>query len=135
MKKPSIPPLVQKICQGLVDKKGENILALDVQGISSITDYFIIAEGSVGRHVNALAHHVMEIAEEANLPLLHKEGLAEGDWVVLDYMDIIVHLFIPELRHYYSLEEVWKEGKVLSIPVEYGRVKKEENHKTQDEKR
>jgi len=119
-----VQKLVQHACQAIVDKKGCNIVTLDVRGVSTITDYFIIAEGTVSRHVAALARHIDdEISKYKTYPI-HIEGLQEGDWVVMDYMDFIVHLFTPELRQYYALEEVWKEGKVLSLDLDYGPIHK-----------
>lgn len=112
---------LQLVCQAIVDKKGTNVLTLDVRGVSTITDYFIIAEGSVPRHVISLAQYVDEVLRKRNITPVHSEGMQDGDWIVLDYMDFILHFFLPELRHHYALEEVWKEGKVMSIPVEYGR--------------
>jgi ribosome-associated protein len=112
---------VRSACQAIIDKKGLNVVALDVRGISTMTDYFIIAEGTVPRHVSALAQNVDDVLRKNRLSPSHVEGLSEGEWVVLDYMDFILHLFTPELRGYYALEEVWKNGKVMKIPLEYGR--------------
>jgi ribosome-associated protein len=116
-----IPEEIRLVCQAIIDKKGSNVLTLDVRGVSTITDYFIIAEGSVPRHVASLAQYVDEVLRRNKVTPVHSEGLADGDWIVLDYMDFIIHLFVPELRHHYALEEVWKEGSVVSVPVEYGR--------------
>lgn len=114
-----INSLLKDICQAIVDKKGFNIVVIDVRGVSTMTDYFIIAEGNVDRHVAALAQHVEDVLREKGQRPAHIEGKLEGNWVVLDYLDIMVHFFIPELRQYYSLEEVWKEGKVVNVPVKY----------------
>lgn len=116
-----IPEIVQLACQAIVDKKGSNVLTLDVRGISSITDYFIIAEGTVARHVISLAQYVDEVLRDRKITPVHCEGMSDGEWIVLDYMDVILHFFVPELRHHYALEEIWKEGKVVDVPVEYGR--------------
>jgi ribosome-associated protein len=116
-----VPEAVRVACQAIVDKKGLNIVALDVRGISTMTDYFIIAEGTVPRHVAALAQNVDDVLRKDKLVPTHVEGLLDGEWVVLDYMDFILHLFTPELRGYYSLEEIWKAGRVMKIPLEYGR--------------
>ena len=116
-----VPEAVRSACQAIIDKKGLNVVALDVRGISTMTDYFIIAEGTVPRHVSALAQNVDDVLRKNRLTPSHVEGLSEGEWVVLDYMDFILHLFTPELRGYYALEEVWKNGKVMKIPLEYGR--------------
>jgi len=105
--------LVESICQKIFDKKGLNILALDVRGISTMTDFFIIAEGNVERHVVALASAVIELLAEKGMSPLHTEGEREGDWVVLDYGHIIIHFFIPSMREKYRLEQVWKEGEIV----------------------
>jgi len=119
-----VEKLVQHACQAIVDKKGHNIVALDVRGVSTITDYFIIAEGTVNRHVTALARHVDEEMSKCKAYPIHTEGLQEGDWVVMDYMDFMVHLFTPEFRQYYALEEIWKEGKIVSLELDYGPIHK-----------
>jgi ribosome-associated protein len=114
---------LQIACQAIADKKGFNAITIDVRNISSMTDYFIIAEGNVDRHVTALAKHVEDMLRTVGCRPSHVEGMREGDWVVLDYMDFIIHFFIPELRQHYALEEVWKEGTILEIPVKYGENK------------
>jgi ribosome-associated protein len=117
---PKVPnPILIDICQAISDKKGFNIVVLDVREVSSMTDYFIIAEGNVDRHVAALAEHVYDVLQEKGYKPVHIEGLREGNWVVLDYIDFMVHFFIPELRQYYSLEEVWKQGQIVNVPVDY----------------
>lgn len=110
---------VRSTCQAIIDKKGLNVVALDVRGVSTMTDYFIIAEGTVPRHVSALAQHVDDVLRKNKMTPTHVEGLQDGEWVVLDYMDFILHLFTPELRSYYALEEIWKSGKVMKIPLQY----------------
>ena len=105
------------IAQTLFDKKGFNILALDVRGISTMTDYFLIAEGEVEKHVITLGKAVAEsLKKEGCLPL-HSEGLAEGDWVVVDFSEIIVHLFTPAMREKYRLEGLWQEAKVVDLGI------------------
>ncbi len=109
--------LINLITQTIYDKKGFNIFALDVKGISTITDYIIIAEGNVERHVIAIANEIVEQLKKLNEKPLHIEGLQEGDWVVLDYLNIIVHLFKPELRDKYSLEKLFKEAKIIDLKI------------------
>ncbi len=113
--------LLKDICQAIVDKKGMNVLTLDVSSVSTMTDYFVIAEGNVERHVKALADYIEEVCDKHGVKIKHYEGSREGEWIVLDLVDIVVHLFTPELRHRYSLEEVWREGKIISFPLNYGR--------------
>ena len=105
---------IQKICQAIYDKKGLNILALDVRGISTVTDYLIIAEGNVDRHVAAIANAI--VAETGVTPH-HMEGKQSGDWVLLDFVDIIVHIFLPEVREKFRLEELWSKGKPIELSL------------------
>jgi ribosome-associated protein len=106
------------IAQVIYDKKGSNILALDVQGLSSITDYLVIAEGNVDRHVSSIGRAIInELEERGGPPLLHAEGLQTGDWVVLDYGAIMVHLFMPGLREKYSLERLWGESRIVDLEI------------------
>lgn len=108
---------LQAIAQIIFDKKGFNILALDVKGISSLTDYVLIAEGNVDRHVIALAKEVMEKLEKAGEKPLYVEGLESGDWIVIDYFDFMIHIFMPGLRDKYNLEELFREGKVVDLKL------------------
>lgn len=109
---------LNKIAQAIYDKKGFNILALDVRGISSITDYVIIAEGNVGRHVSAIANAVEKELKEIGETPVYVEGLQDGDWVVLDYGFIMVHIFMPGLRDKYQLEQLWKEAKIIDLSID-----------------
>lgn len=97
----------------LTDKKGENILLLDVHEITSFTDYFIICTGSSSRMLNALAEGVLEKTKDEFKKKNRLQGTPQAGWIVLDYGDIVVHLFDEELRRYYNLEGLWKEGKVI----------------------
>lgn len=114
--------ILNHIAQTIIDKKGFNVLALDVQDISTITDYFIIAEGNVDRHVRAIAGEVVSSLKEKGVPTIFQEGMTEGDWVVLDYLDVIVHIFVPEMRQKYRLEELWKAGKVVDLNIRVSEV-------------
>lgn len=116
-----IPPPIQLAVQAVVDKKGENFLVLDVREVCTMTDYFLIAEGHVPRHVSAISDYVAQVLKKEGIVPLHREGERDGEWVVLDYMNFMVHIFTPELRSFYALEELWKAGKVVSVPVIYGK--------------
>jgi ribosome-associated protein len=109
--------LLNQVAQTIYDKKGMNILALDVRGVSTLTDYVVIAEGSVDRHVTAIAEALVQALKEAGHTPLHVEGLQTGDWVVLDYLDFMVHLFMPGLRDKYRLEELWKKGSICDLHI------------------
>ena len=110
--------LLNFIAQIIFDKKGFNILAIDVKNISSLCDYMIIAEGSVDRHVKAIAENVVEeVKEKMDINPYKVEGRAEGDWIVIDYQNIIIHLFMPDLREKYQLEKLWQKGKVINLEI------------------
>jgi ribosome-associated protein len=109
--------MLKSIAQMIYDKKGFNILALDVQGLSTITDYLLIAEGNVDRHVMSMARVIVEEMGESGEKPIHAEGLQTGDWVVLDYGQIMVHLFTPGLRAKYSLERLWPDSKLVELDI------------------
>ena len=99
----------------LSDKKGEDIKIIDITGISVLADYFIIANGNSDSQVNALVDNVEEALHKAGYPLKQREGQASGSWVLLDFGDIIVHVFDRENRLFYDLERIWKDGKDISV--------------------
>uniref|UniRef100_A0A7C3YZ53 Ribosomal silencing factor RsfS n=1 Tax=Desulfobacca acetoxidans TaxID=60893 RepID=A0A7C3YZ53_9BACT len=99
----------------LAANKGQDLLILDVKGLSSIGDYFIICSGTSRRHVQALAQHLQEALEKAGVKPLGVEGLEEGQWVLLDYIDVVVHLFIKPMREFYDLEGLWTEAGRLPV--------------------
>lgn len=109
--------LLNIIAQKIYDRKGFNIFALDVREATSLADFFLIAEGNVERHVQALAREVIETLGELNFPVFHVDGDRTGDWIVIDAGQILVHLFIPELREKYSLEVLWQEGKIVDLSI------------------
>jgi ribosome-associated protein len=106
------------IAQTIFDKKGFNILVLDVRGVSTLTDYVIIAEGNVDKHVSAIADAILERLKREGLSSVRTEGMKEGDWVVVDYFYIMVHLFMPGLREKYQLEQLWKEGHIVDVSID-----------------
>ena len=110
--------LVLNISQIIHEKKGNNIIALDIRGISSMTDFVIIANGNVDRHVIALAKEIIEVMESFGHNVVQVEGLQNGDWIVLDYSGIIVHLFVPEMRKKYQLQRLWSEGKIIDLDLQ-----------------
>ena len=109
---------LNRIAQAIYDKKGFNILVLDVRQICSLTDYFVIAEGTVDRHVKALCQVIIEELTQLGLHPFHIDGQREGDWIVIDYGDVIIHLFTPELREKYAIEELWQKGKIVDVKID-----------------
>lgn len=99
----------------LSDKKGEDIKIIDITGISVLADYFIIANGSSDSQVNALVDNVEEELHKAGFELKQREGQTSASWVLLDFGDIIVHVFDKENRLFYDLERIWKDGRDIRI--------------------
>jgi len=105
--------LAHKIIEVLEDKKGENILLLDIKDVASFTDYFVICNGTSDRMLEALAKGVLEVTKKDYKKRGRIDGKAQEGWLVMDYGDVVVHLFAPEMREFYDLEELWSDGKVL----------------------
>jgi ribosome-associated protein len=102
--------LALEIAELIDDKKGEDIVVLDLRGKSSLTDFFIIATGLNDRNTSAIANHVEHSLEDKGIEIHHKEGHRGGEWVILDYIDVIVHVFNAEKRAYYNIEEIWADA-------------------------
>jgi ribosome-associated protein len=99
--------------EAIEDKKGMDIKVLDLRGLSNITDFFVIASGSNSNQLRAMADMVEEKLFKAGLRLHHSEGYSGGVWILLDFGNIIVHLFNKEERDFYSLDRVWGDAKEI----------------------
>lgn len=108
---------LDSIAQTIYDKKGFNILALDVRHFSTMTDFYLIAEGNIDRHVKAISQAIEDSLSQSGLILLRIEGSRASDWLVMDYGDIVIHLFIPDLRERYALEQLWQEAKIVDLHI------------------
>lgn len=106
-----------------IDKKGEDVIILDVRGICSFTDYFVIASGRSTRHVQGLADAIDAALRSKKLKSTNTEGLQEGHWVLLDYDDVVVHLFYWETRPFYNLEGLWHDGVPVALEEPGGEAK------------
>jgi ribosome-associated protein len=102
------------LANALADKKGEEILVLDVHDLSSFTDFFVIATGTSARHVRTLAEHVVETARGFGERPLGVEGEKRAQWVLVDLDDVVVHLFQEEAREYYRIERLWGEAESVT---------------------
>lgn len=95
------------------DKKASDVLLLDIRELTTIADYFIICNGNNARQIAAIAEAIEEEMKKQGARLLNREGVAESGWLILDYGDIIVHIFGPKEREYYRLERLWSEAKTV----------------------
>lgn len=98
----------------VADKKGENIILMDLRDLSPITDYFVIGSATNERQLNAITEHVRdELKKRERLYPWRIEGRGDSGWVLMDYGDVVVHLFSPDVRSYYDLESLWRDASVL----------------------
>ena len=104
---PSPKKLLEAVKGSLQDDKAEDIVVIELDGKSSIADFMVIASGRSQRHVAATAEHLIERLKAAGMKPVPSEGLGQGDWVLIDGGDVIVHLFRPEVRAFYNLEKMW----------------------------
>ncbi|MCD7868530.1 MAG: ribosome silencing factor [Clostridiales bacterium] len=105
--------MVKLACRALADKKGKDIRIIDIQEVSVIADYFIIASGTNLNQVQAVAENVEEQLGRAGFTPKQIEGNRNSTWVLMDYGDMIVHIFDEENRLFYDLERIWRDGKLL----------------------
>ena len=102
---------VEKICTILQDHKAEDVVSIDVRGRTEVADYYVIASGRSMTHTRALTEHVEEEMDKLGVAPIRREGIREGRWAVLDYGDVIVHIFNDESRLFYHLESLWGDDK------------------------
>jgi ribosome-associated protein len=95
------------ILSSLDEDKAEEVVSIDIKGKSSVADRLIVASGRSQRHVAALAEHLMQKLKDSGAEYVRAEGLPHADWVLIDAGDVIIHLFRPEVRHFYNIEKIW----------------------------
>lgn len=128
IEKTNIPtlPLVDLIIAAILDKKGNNIVSLDLSNLDdAVADYYIICEGNSPPQVGAIAEHVdVSIKRQTGEYPLHREGMDKKEWVLLDYMDVMVHVFHKSKRQLYQLEELWGDAVIVTKYLPDGTVEK-----------
>jgi ribosome silencing factor RsfS/YbeB/iojap len=105
--KPSKPALQNVVADALADMKALDVKTLDVRGLTDIADYMVIASGTSDRHVRSVAQRVVEKTKEAGFRPHGVEGQQDGDWVLIDLSEMIVHVMLPRVREFYGLEKLW----------------------------
>ena len=95
------------------DKKASDVMILDIQEVTTIADYFVICSGNNPRQIDAIAGAIEDELRKQGARLLHREGIAEAGWILLDFGDVIAHIFGAKEREYYRLERVWSEAKTV----------------------
>lgn len=111
---PTTPVALGLVLAALADRKAVDALVLDLRGLCAATDYFVIVSGTSNAHVRGMADHLVTVLAPRGVAPHHVEGLAQGRWVLLDYLDFVVHVFHPELRDFYQLERLWGDAPVVT---------------------
>ena len=112
LKKRKIPPIVKRVVSIMLDKKGEKTVVLKLKEVSDITDFMVICSGNSSRQNKAISDEVQrQLKKEYHMKAFSVEGVGKTDWILLDYIDFVIHIFSPENREKYSLEKLWMDGK------------------------
>ncbi len=107
--------LSQKVAQLALQKKGEDILIFDLRQLTDVADFFVLVTGGSDLHVKAIADFIEDELEKLGIRLYHKEGYENLRWVLLDYVDVVVHIFRPETRDFYNLERLWADATITRV--------------------
>ena len=117
-----ITELAQRAAAILIDHKANDVVLLSLKGVSDMTDYFLIASGTSDTHVRSLGSSVVEdMKKQVGQTAHHVEGLSQGRWVLLDYVDFVVHVFHPTLRNFYQIERLWADAQVVPLTADVSR--------------
>ena len=106
--------LARMACEALEDKKALDVKIIDIEQVSTLADYFIIASGTNRNQVQAMADNVEEVLGRAGYEPKQIEGYQTGNWILMDYRDIVIHVFDEENRLFYDLERIWRDGKTIT---------------------
>ena len=113
-RKKAQPTLTQVVLDALADMKAVNVRAMDVRGVTDITDTMVVASGTSDRHVKSIADRVVQRCKEAGFRPYGMEGERDGEWVLLDLNDVVLHVMLPRIREFYALEKLWSAGAVAA---------------------
>ena len=97
------------------DNKAQDVVLLDLKGVTDMADYFVVASGTSDTHVRSVAQHVVEGMARAGVKPYHVEGEDSGRWVLVDFVDFVVHVFHPSMRSYYQIERLWGDAPAVAI--------------------
>jgi ribosome-associated protein len=115
-KRTRVPAVILAAVAAVREKKGEDVLALDLREADAFTDYFVVCTGQNRRQVQAIADAVEAALKAKKLRPSHVEGYERGEWVLLDYFDFVVHVFAPNARMFYGLERLWGNAHTVALP-------------------
>ena len=105
----------QRAARAALDRKAVDLVVLDVQGLSGVTDYFLVCSGRSTTHLKSITDAIREELKDDGVRPLHVEGATESGWVLLDYGDVLMHVFLEDTRAYYALERLWGDAPSISV--------------------
>ena len=117
---PAPETIARRAAQLALDMKANDVVVLDLKGVSDMTDFFVIASGTSDTHVRATAEHIAEQLRKEGAAANHVEGLPQGRWALMDFVDVIVHVFHPTLRQFYQLERLWSDARAIPVGTPVG---------------
>ncbi len=109
-----------RIAEAAEDRRARELTILDMRGLMTICDYFVICNGRSRRHVDAIAQEVDEQMSDLGIEPRHIEGIPDASWVIIDYLDVVLHVFEPEARSFYNLEGLWHDAARVEVPATEG---------------
>src|SRR5688572_17944495 len=109
------PADLQRAIDLAIDRKGAEILLMDLRGVSNATDYFLLVNGTSDTHVRSIADHIIDELRKEGHRADHIEGLRSGRWVLIDFIDFVIHVFHPAARDFYQLDRLWGDAPAISI--------------------
>ena len=115
MTRPTAERKVRRAARAALDKRATDLVVLDVQGLSSVTDYFLVCSGKSTTHMETITDAIRQELKSDGARPLHVEGVAASGWILLDYGDVLMHVFLEETRAYYALERLWGDAPAVSL--------------------
>lgn len=102
-----------------IDKKAERLKILDLTEMNAFSDFFVLCSGTNEKQVQALSHSIEKMMKEQGMPALSIEGQSEGRWVLMDFGDVVVHIFLSAIRDYYGIDTLWEDARKVVVPAEF----------------
>jgi len=111
----SAEELTKRISELIYEKKGNDVKLMNLNGVTTIADYFLICSADSDTQVKAISDHIDKTLKDEGVKLWHREGYIGLNWVLLDYVDVVVHVFKPDTRQYYALEKLWGDAEITEL--------------------
>lgn len=112
---PATTAPAQRAASLCLDMKANDVVLLNLQGVTDMTDFFVIASGTSDTHVRSIGEHIIAEMKKEGVKVHHSEGLQQGRWVLLDFVDFVVHVFHPALRNFYQIERLWSDAETIAV--------------------